>query len=137
MGCSILMCYDYFSFSIQCLSEDPTRDLACIHRNNERCYYFEGITNGDYFFTTYTRIMEAGFVFDIVLMTSLFFFFCWQLFCVFSLQSFFYSYLHLDKMSPKPVELVIVDDKDKEKKAKADLESAPELAVVYDHNLKI
>jgi hypothetical protein len=49
-------------------------NLACIHRNNERCYYFEGITNGDYFFTTYTRIMEAGFVFDIVLMTSLFLF---------------------------------------------------------------
>jgi hypothetical protein len=129
---------DYFSFSIQCLSEDPTRDLACIHRNNERCYYFEGITNGDYFFTSYTRIMEAGFVFDIVLMTSLFLFIGWQLFCLFSLESFFYNYLHLDKMSPKHIELFIVDDKDDEKKAKADLESAVELVVITaDDNLDL
>jgi hypothetical protein len=41
-------------------------------------------------------------------------------------------------MSPKPIELFIVDDKDDEKKAKADLESAVELVVVTaDDNLDL
>jgi hypothetical protein len=115
---------DYFAAAEICqIESSPSRDLACIHRNNERCYYFEGITHGDYLLSTYTNVMEAGFVFDIVLTTSLFFLFCWQFCCLFSLDSFFSAYLHLEKRSsPKPLELVIVDDKENSNDRKNDLE---------------
>jgi hypothetical protein len=124
---------DYFAAAEICQSElSPSRDLACIHRNNERCYYFEGITNGDYLLSTYTSIMEAGFVFDIVLTTSLFLLFGWQFCCLFSLDSFFSAYLRLEKRSsPKPLELVIVDDKEESNDRKNDLERGSyELVVV-------
>jgi hypothetical protein len=133
---------DYFSAAEICLNEATSPDLACIHRNNKRCYYFEGITNGDYSFTTYTSLMKAGFVFDIVLLTVLFFLFCWQSFCFFSLDTFFYTYLHLDKKSPKPLDLVIADVKVNDdgftsEKLRNDLESSYELTRVDDNEGRI
>jgi hypothetical protein len=100
----------YYSAAGVCLAEDPKSDLACIHRNNENCYYFQGFTNGNFLFTTYTRLIEAGFVFDILLTTVLFGLFCWQMICVFSLDSFFVTYLHLDQKVSKPIP---ADDYDK------------------------
>jgi hypothetical protein len=100
----------YYSAAGVCLAEDPKSDLACIHRNNENCYYFQGFTNGHFLFTTYTRLIEAGFVFDILLTTVLFGLFCWQMICVFSLDSFFVTYLHLDQKVSKPIP---ADDYDK------------------------
>jgi hypothetical protein len=124
---------DYFSAAEICLNEASAPDLACIHRNNKRCYYF---------FTTYTSLMEAGFAFDIVLLTVLFFLFCWQSFCFFSLDTFFYTNLHLDKKSPKPLDLVIADVKVNDdgftsEKLRNDLESSYELTRVDDTEGKI
>jgi hypothetical protein len=67
----------YEPYANQCHLQDPGRDLACIHRNHERCYYFDGIDNGHTFFSRYTWLFETAFVFDILQVVAFTAFFLW------------------------------------------------------------
>lgn len=53
-------------------------DLSCTSRHNKNCYYFQGTSDGDFLLHGYTHLMEAGLVFDILLTTSVFFLFLYQ-----------------------------------------------------------
>jgi hypothetical protein len=68
---------DYEAFALQCRSQELGRDLSCIHRDKKLCYYFVGITDGDYFFNRYQQLFLTGFCFEIILMAFLFVYMCY------------------------------------------------------------
>ena len=68
--------------ALQCAFEEvPTvYDLSCVNNKLNKCTYFQGTSNGGYFFGTYRRTVEAVLSFDIILVVFVFvlFVFAWR-----------------------------------------------------------